>query len=129
MAKVPRPGSLREACQILIQENTEDSDGTATVTYSVLAEVACSVENVSPFARLQNRGASETLSHKFTIRWRPDIDISHVIRYKDEHYSISTLQDVNNKRQFYMLYCDLVSNTDTFENPSPELSGSGFGDW
>jgi len=127
MSKTPRAGSLREACILQSQTNTEVDTASCSVTYTDIAQVACSVENISPFAKVNSRGYTDALTHKVTIRWRPDIDISNIILYKDQQYGIANMTDVSNKRQYFHLFCYIIADKDAFQDPSPSLSGI-FGD-
>jgi len=114
-----RAGSLREACVILSQTNAELSGATTTVQYSTVAQVACAVKNVSPFANLSGRGYTNNLAYRFIIRWRADVDIANVILYKDKRYGIATMVDQNDKRQYLELFCYIRMDDGEATDPSP----------
>lgn len=128
MAKINRVGILREACQIQVQSNVETTNAACEIAYTNVdpGPIACGVENISPFAQVAGRGYTGSLTHRFEIRWRPDIDIANLVLYKDQRFGIGNISDVNMKRQRLYLYCYIISDEDAFQNPSP-LSGGSFG--
>lgn len=119
MAKKTRAGLLRDACELQTQTNTEDVNGGFSVTYTTFATVPCSIDNISQYSKIENRGSDDVLSHLIEIRWRPDVDISTRILFRDVRYGVGNLQDVNMKRERLKLYCYMIAGEDEFNNPSP----------
>lgn len=122
-----RAGSLRDACELQTQTNTESGEAACDVLHTTFATVACSIANVSPFARLQTRGYTDALTHKFTIRWRPDVDISTYVLWRNDRYGVAQITDVNLKRQYFELYCYIIAEDGEFQNPSPDEGNDYFG--
>lgn len=129
MARVNRLGEMRDAGWIQRQVNDEADDAAATVVYENVdaKSIPCGVSNVSPYSSLNQRGYNDVLTHRFEIRYRPDVDISNYFLFRDVRYGIANIQDVNMKRQRLYLYCYIVSEKDVFQDPSPDQTKQLFG--
>lgn len=98
---------------ILIQVRTlvspEDTDGDVDYneTFSEFIVFWSLIETVKGETVFDESNVEQVVTHKFYIRYAPDITFQDWVTYNDKNYKIIDVQNINERDEFYLLRCTL----------------------
>ena len=92
------PGELRSKVRIL---NYECIDGV--YRFNAIKELYSKVENVVERKAFSKFGLRTDEATAITLRYRKDISKFNAVRFNDDHYLISVIEDIENKHRYTKL--------------------------
>lgn len=121
---MPRIGQMRKRITIQSRVDAEYSTYSADITRANIASnpvVWAQVVNVTGTAQVDSRNAGESVSHRFTIRFREDVSKKNEILYNGKRYQIATIQVEEDERErFLVIDANELDVVGTLDDPSPE---------
>lgn len=93
--------------RVTIQRSTRVSDGQGgyTETWAAIASVWAAIEPVSGFEKLQAMQLAAPVTHKITMRFRPDFVASDRIAYGNRIFAVKEIINLNEADAFLQIRC------------------------
>ena len=101
-----RVGALRRMITIEKPQDVGDDAGGLTRTWLVHDHVWSSVETISSSDALVENRPGGRLTHRVTMRWRADLDVSHRLRLGPRIFCIRAIADADDRRRRLALLVD-----------------------
>ena len=103
------PTSLAELRQRLILETlivTSNEVGGVRRMWQNAATLWASIETIEADQRADTGQVGQRLTHRVTIRYRPDIDTLKRFRRDDDIFMIRAVYDANGRRRWLICLCE-----------------------
>lgn len=107
--------------QVTFCTYTESEEVDGSGTYKVWQDIATVWANVSPLkglVRFDTKQTGEEITHKVTTRYfnEPLITSEHWIRFRNQHFRIRSVTNVNEANRYFEMLCmDDSDLADSFE--------------
>jgi SPP1 family predicted phage head-tail adaptor len=73
-----------------------------------VADVWAAIESFSPHAEFEAGRPQYRISHRITIRWRPDVSVAMQFSGTAGTFAIHGAHDADSRRRFLVCYCEEV---------------------
>lgn len=99
---------MRQRMSLEAPVDVPDPSGGFLRNWQAVSDVWASVSSAPPRPRLEAARQDEAISHRITIRWRPDISAAMRLSDGSGDYLIHGAHDADGKRRFLICYCEQV---------------------
>lgn len=115
-SKVPQIGDMRTRISIFQREMLPPVFESTSFTQSLtlIATVWSQVETVGGTVIFDDTNLKSGTTHKFTIRFRSDVNTANIIQFDGDSYKILEADNSNLRKRFLFLFCALLGD-ETFE--------------
>lgn len=100
MGQLFNPGLLKRRISIMELQKASDGGGGFDETLVEIASVRAHIQPLFGTEYWANQQTEAKISHKITIRFRPDVKQSQVISYNGKLYDIQYIIDINEQHRF-----------------------------
>lgn len=115
----PCIGSLKALIDIQARVITppENESTDYTETFTDIISVRAMIQTVSGKSMFDKTNVERDLTHKFTLRYMPDITFQNWVKYNSQYYDILRVENIDEANRWYVLYCSIRGS---INNPANE---------
>lgn len=99
-------GKLHHRITIETKTRTGDSGGGGSVAWTAVETVWADVTPISGFKRMQSEQMQARVTHKVTMRYRTDVDISMRLKWGTRLFSIRSAINDSERSVWLVLDCE-----------------------
>ena len=115
-SKIPQIGDMRTRISIFQRKMTAPTSGSASFTQShiLIDNVWSAVETLKGSEIFDDTNVKSTMTHRFTIRFRSDVNTKNIIQFDGNSFKILEADNADLRKRFLFISCELLGDQ-TFE--------------
>lgn len=100
---------LRQKFELQSILDTPDNAGGFSRSCQAVASIWGEIDTLKASAKFSTSQESVELTHRVTIRWRPDVDQSNSLKLGKRRFNIIAAHDADPRRRYLICHCQEVA--------------------
>lgn len=100
------PGLLRTPIELQACEVTPDGQGGSNETWQTIADIFAHIEPVGSASQIRARIDEQKISHRITLRYREDLELSQRFQRGTRSFLIRGFYDLDETKRYLICKCE-----------------------